>query len=383
MLLDRFHRKFYHSKHRADGQTTGREIIMDDDSEDVTMVDDSTEAECLQLSQPVPMGAGGQGRCFRRAEFEFEEGEEMIYVDPRVHTPVATTPVNRHDMGEGQNGPFPPYLQTQGRQNSVSSLASSISDFHGGFRSHALATASVGGSGSFTPQFISLLMQVYQGLCSDPTVTPFDTTNPPSAILNRAAKITIERCKTQDVEIGYERNSWLLTLVRHRLLEEVRRDGFYSRNNSNLSLPPPPPQFVEMMYNNSRPSTPDCSVKPSAGSQDYSSSMLNANGGRNNLMRSRSNSSQILLARTRSNSNGLFALTPTSSECGLAPGFNGAGLAVNTNHTNFLSRQRSNTAISNSPVTTPIAATCNHLSLEESIVSETLRKKRESLRLKR
>lgn len=387
MLLDRFHRKFHHSKHRASNETGGKDVSLNSNSsEDVTMVDDSMEVDTFQLSQPIPMTMDGETQRLYGQDMDFEENEEMIYVDPRVHTPVSTTPLNRQDGGDALSGPFPPYLQMQGRQNSVSSLASSISDFHGGFRQHAFATAAVGGSGNFTPQFISLLMQVYQGVCSDPTVTPFDTTNPPSAILNKAAKITIERCRTQDVEIGYERNSWLVTLVRHRLLEEVRKDGFYSRNNSNVSLPPPPPQFVEMMYNNSlqgsKPSTPDCAGKQTAN-QDYFGTMLNTNAGRTNLMRSRSNSSQVLLARTRSNSNGLFALTPTSSDCGLAPGFNGAGLSVNTNHANFLSRQLTNTAVSNSPATTPITATCNHPSLDESIVSETLRKKRESLRLKR
>ncbi|QLL31730.1 hypothetical protein HG536_0B05960 [Torulaspora globosa] len=380
MLLDRFHRKFYHSKHRTSPEVGS--------SEDVTMVDDSMEADSFQLSQPVPVTAGnrhgeslglyGQGQ-------EFEESEEMMYVDPGVHTPVSTTPLNRQEDVEGLGGSFPPYLQMQGRQRSVSSLASSVSDFHGGLRHQAFATAAAGGAGSFTPQFLSLLLQVYQDLSSDPTVTPFDKTNPPSAILNKAAKIAIEQCRTQGVEIGYERNSWLLTLVRHRLLEEVRMEGFYSRNNSNLSLAPPPPQFVELMYNssfqNSKPSTPDCAGKPTA--QDYFGNVLSANAGRTGLMRSRSNSSQILLARTRSNSNGLFALTPASSECCLAPGFNGAAPSVNTNHGAFLSRQRSNTALSNSPATTAMAATCNHPSLENSIVSETLRKKRESLRLKR
>ncbi|QLQ79244.1 hypothetical protein HG537_0B05910 [Torulaspora globosa] len=364
MLLDRFHRKFYHSKQRTSDEV--------EDSEDITMVED-----VMELSQPVPLTAARESVGVYGEDQEFDE---MMYVDPGVHTPVSTTPLNRQ---EGLEGSFQPYLQMQERQRSVSSLASSVSDFQGGLRQQAFATAA-GGAGSFTPQFISLLMQVYQDLSSDPTVTPFDSTNPPSAILNKAAKIAIEQCRIQDVEIGYERNSWLLTLVRHRLLEEVRKEGFYSRNNSNLSLAPPPPQFVELMYNssfqNSKPSTPDCSAKPMG--QDYFGNVLSASAGRTGLMRSRSNSSQILLARTRSNSNGLFALTPVSSECNLAPGFT-AVTPVNTNHGSFLSRQRSNTALSNSSATTPITATCNHSPLENSIVSETLRKKRESLRLKR
>lgn len=370
MLLDRFHRKFYHSRHRSSGNAVNQDDGSKDEDEDVLMD--------VEVQQPVPMSICGQG-C------RFEETGEMVYVDPGVQTPVATTPVGyggRQDVPDGLTGPFPPYLQMQDRQNSVSSLASSISDFHGGLRQQAFANAAVSGSGNFTPQFMALLMEVYQNVYCDPTVTPFDTTNPPSAILNRTAKIALEQCKIREVEIGCERNSWLLTLVRRRLLEEVRKDGYLSRTNSNVSLPPPPPQFMEMMYNStfqsSKPSTPDCSTK---GSQDYFGNMLTTNN-RSGLMRSRSNSSQVLLARIRSNSNGLFALTPTSSETGLAPGFNGTGLTINTNHTNLLSRQRSNTA-TGSPATTPVTACCNQSQMDESVFSETLRKKRDALRLKR
>lgn len=377
MLLDRFHRKFYHSRQKNSENAPSQDDSMTDPNEDVLMDDD--------VEQPIPMSVCGSGY----PGYQGESGD-MIYVDPSVQTPLATTPVGyggRQEMTDGLTGPFPPYLQMQGRQNSASSLASSISDFHGGLRQQAFANAAVSGSGNFTPQFMALLTEVYQAVCSDPTVTPFDTTNPPSAILNKTAKIALEECKIRDVEIGCERNSWLLTLVRRRLLDEVRKDGYLSRSNSNVSLPPPPPQFMEMMYStsfqSSKPSTPDCSAK-GAGPQEYFGNMLSANpaNNRTGLMRSRSNSSQVLLARTRSNSNGLFALTPTSSETGLAPGFNGAGLSLNTNHANLLSRQRSNTA-TGSPATTPITTCWNPSPIDDSAASEVSRKKRDALRLKR
>lgn len=374
MLLDRFHRKFYHSRHKNGANAESQDDIVMDTSEDVSME--------VEVQQPVPISICEQSS-------QCGETGDMVYEDLDVQTPIATTPVRnggRQDMVEGLTGPFPPYLQTQGRQNSVSSLASSISDFHGGLRQQAFANATVGGSGTFTPQFMALLMEVYQTVCCDPTVTPFDTTNPPSAILNKTAKIALAQCKTRDIEIGYERNSWLLTLVRHRLLEEARKEGYLSRSNSNVSLPPPPPQFMEMMYStsfqSSKPSTPDVAMK-NAGSQDYFGNILTVNAAnRSGLMRSRSNSSQVLLARTRSNSNGLFALTPTSSETGLAPGFNGPGLTLNTNHTNLISRQRSNTA-TGSPATTPVTACCNQSPIDSMAFSEALRKKRDALRLKR
>lgn len=327
----------------------------------------------------------------------------MISIDPRVHTPLPSTPVtggpsffgqmknynNNNSVEFGTNQPPYAYMQ---RQNSVSSLASSVSDFGGGYlRQQVVANAAVTGAGTFTVQFLSLLMEVYQRTCSDPTVTPFDTTNPPSGILNTVAKMAIQQSKIEGVEVGYERNSWLLTLVRHRLLEEVRKEGYLSRNNSNISLPPPP-QFMEMVNatsfhspNISTTQQQDYFSKQSCN-QDHFGSLLGipnpVNRG-NSLMRSRSNSSQVLLARTRSNSNGLFALTPTNSESG-TQNFNMGGLSLNTNlnHTNLLSRQRSNSTQTPVPASTMVSSPFS-LNGDDPTMSEILRKKRESLIMKR
>lgn len=405
MLLDRFHNRFHHSKHKAD--TNSNSNSNSKRSSSAVDVPSIQTSDAFVVSQPVPVSLNIQQEQ-PELDYEYEDNEDMISMVPSIHTPLATTPVNygQHPFnknnynnlegGTSFNGShFPPYLHMKDRQNSASSLASSISDFHGGvLRQQAVANAAVGGAGNFTSQFLGLLMEVYQSICSDPTVTPFDNTNPPSGILNTVAKIAIEQSRNTGVEIGYERNSWLLTLVRHRLLEEVRKDGYFSRNNSNISLPPPPPQFMEMMNStafhspnvtNTNNNQTDYFSKQQPYNQDCFGNVLSLPSANrtNNLMRSRSNSSQVLLARTRSNSNGIFALTPTTSENSLAAGFN-AGLNLNTNmnHANLLSRQRSNSGITTSPATTPVNSSFNLIG-DENIVSETLRKKRESLRLKR
>lgn len=203
-----------------------------------------------------------------------EQPQPMQYGDYEdlrdLHTPMMT-PVNGIITNNNVNGglgfkngksmapiaPLPPYLtSSRTRQNSNSSLASSVSDFPMNYslRQQALSNTPLngvsGGNANFTPQFINLLMEAYQVICMDPTVTPFDTVNPPSAILNRVAKVAIDSAATREVEIGYEKNSWLLTLVRHRLLQEVRKDGYLSRNASFSSLPPAAPMF-EMLGGNS------------------------------------------------------------------------------------------------------------------------------------
>ncbi|KAL3233646.1 hypothetical protein RNJ44_03686 [Nakaseomyces bracarensis] len=198
------------------------------------------------------------------------------YDDMRdLHTPMVMTPVNGIITNNNVNGTLgfkglgkqtitqhlPPYLNAnRTRQNSNSSLASSVSDFpmNTGYslRKQALSNTPLNGSGSsngggqFSQQFISLLMEAYQVISMDPTVTPFDTMNPPSAILNRVAKLAIDTATERAIDIGFERNNWLLTLVRQRLLQEVRKDGYLSRNASLVSLPPAAPMFEMMNSNN-------------------------------------------------------------------------------------------------------------------------------------
>lgn len=155
----------------------------------------------------------------------------------RVCTPVMT-PVN-------QSGPAQFYSK---RHDSMSSLASSVSEFgYANMRPQSAASNCGGGAfnASFTPRFVSLLSEVYVQVCSDPTITPFDSNNPPSGILHRVSKIAVEKADAEHIDIGIERNSWLLTLVRQRLLMEARKESYLSRNSSIISLPPVPQFGIE------------------------------------------------------------------------------------------------------------------------------------------
>ncbi|CAI4053301.1 hypothetical protein N7582_005689 [Saccharomyces uvarum] len=330
--------------------------------------------------------------------------DDMIAFDRNVSTPVFTpvmTPINNGSSNQSKhsaNSYFPPFLNNSNsnnrtRQNSASSLASSVSDFHQSFKQQAVYNSNSQAT-SFTPQFVGLLIEVYQDTCSDPTITPFDTTNPPSGILNRVAKVAIQQSEVQQLDIGCDRNSWLLTLVRHRLLQEVRKDGYLSRNASLTSLPPPPPpQFAEMLrvpspFVNADIADPIPLSKINSN-PNLNSSLTNtlnwySSQRSNPPMKSRNGSSQYIselqpqpsLARTNSNSstsNGnIFSLltpTPTSDS------------PFNFNIT-LLSRQRSN--IISSPLASTRLPTTTVTAEDPSMLpSDSLRLKRDLLRLKR
>lgn len=164
---------------------------------------------------------------------------EDEYLDPRMNISMVT-PVEV---------PFQPYVDfNRNRQNSNSSLASSVSDFQGSGR-----VSSNINYNSFSPLFIMVLMEMYQLACLDPTVTPFDSGCPPAGIISKVAKVAVEQADERNIDIGYERSSYLLTLVRHRLLQEVRKE--YSNSNSGrdspslLSIAPPPQHFAALLSN--------------------------------------------------------------------------------------------------------------------------------------
>lgn len=171
--------------------------------------------------------------------------------EQQVCTPVMT-PVN-------PSGPSI-YLK---RHDSVSSLGSSVSEL--GY-TNRLGSQQTGGSipANFSQKFINLLIEVYSQVCSDPMVTPFDTCNPPAGILNRVSRLAVDRAEREQIDIGVERNSWLLTLIRQRLLTEVKRDSYLSRNSSIVSLPPIPQFGSEGMLQSGQTSS-----SSQAPSQDY------------------------------------------------------------------------------------------------------------------
>lgn len=403
MLLDRFHR--FHVRNRR------KEEIEPEVDTSVNGEMKRSNSDCydvLQQPQPLLFNNGIDG--------EMADNDDVISMDPFVRTPIST-PMDSQPPGSSFGGgsgggsgsisqpPFPPFLRSRGRQNTTTSLSSSISDFHATSGSNCSSgwnpvvsaqQPNLNGSKNFTPQFLKLIMKVYQNVCSDPTVTPFDTNNPPSGILNRVAKVAVEESENKNIEIGYERNSWLLTLVRHKLLEEVHKDSYLSRSGSAVSIPPLPPHWMESAPPFEAPLQPDSLLKQQQQSSyqpDYfngwnftsASTRPSSNGG-GNLIRTSSNSSQFLLnqpgsVRTRSdnngNNNGMFSLTPTNSETSLSS--SGFGTTFN----GFSTRQRSvglaapqTCSGANPPLNSPPV-----MSIEDPGI--TLRRKRESLRFKR
>ncbi|CCD24278.1 Cip1p NDAI_0C06190 [Naumovozyma dairenensis CBS 421] len=282
--------------------------------------------------------------------FDFESGNVMN-MDPRINTPIMT-PItygsNSNNYFNNPSGSFvPPYLNNninnnnlnRTRQNSSVSLASSISDYPMNSLRQQVATNN---NNAFSDSFIQLLMEIYQYVCSDPTTTPFDSLNPPSGILNKVAKISIEQAELKNIEIGQERNSWLITLVRYRLLQEVRKDGYLSRNASLSSLPPPP-QFAELMnlsnsnYNNNKDSN-DLITNNTA---------TNVFPLRRPNLISRPNTPQLLIPLEKSYSNTSGFHNDFTTNNTLSMGLN----SLNLNQ-NFLARQCSRTS---SPLPLPLS----------------------------
>ena len=185
MLLDRFPR--FHARNKRKEQLESQ--VDGNSNTDAGMESSVDFYDVLQQPQPLMFNNGVDSKMM-------DNDDDVISMDMFVRTPIST-PMDTQPQysGSGLGGPaglaqprppFPPYLRSRARQNTTSSLSSSVSDFHAGSNSgsgwNPVSYAGVSGSGSFTPRFLTLLMEVYQNVCSDPTVTPFDTNNPPSGI---------------------------------------------------------------------------------------------------------------------------------------------------------------------------------------------------------
>ncbi|KAK5781543.1 hypothetical protein RI543_001092 [Arxiozyma heterogenica] len=187
------------------------------------------------------------------------------FVDPRLQYNMIT-PVTSHNVlfsinNTSSNHAFYNLQQPQqfgySRYNgSTTSLASSINSDIALPMSASLNNMNM--NNILSKQFINLLIDTYQVLCSDPTITPFDTNNPPSGILNRVGKLSLKRASSVNMEIfssttnskHYSNNhNVLLSIIRHNLLSEIRKDGYYSRNISLTSLMQP--SLLNNNYNNS------------------------------------------------------------------------------------------------------------------------------------
>ncbi|KAG0655093.1 hypothetical protein C6P44_000562 [Monosporozyma unispora] len=232
MLLDKYHKRFnmFSHKHRHNKS----------EDEDINMSNNSTNNNSnsnnnnndIPMMDPIILP-------------ESSSASDETFVDPRLQYNMVT-PINSNNIYSASNGNVAPnnnlYNLQQPQFNygkfngSTTSLASSLNSEYTLPQTNSL-------SNSLTKQFISLLMEIYQLLSSDPTVTPFDTTNPPSGILNRVGKLAIEKANSNNLDILNNGNammmnsSTLLALIRHHLLTEIRKDGYLSRNVSLSSLP--------------------------------------------------------------------------------------------------------------------------------------------------
>lgn len=189
----------------------------------------------------------------------------MVWIDPRVSTPLDTpapTPTNNNNNINNNINKFfsAPFHHNTTRNNSNTSLASSINSDFGYSNSNNVNLFN--SSDNFTPAFMKLLLSTYQDVSTDPRITPFDTTNPPSGILNKVSKLAIETALQKNIDIGYEFSHHLVTMVRHCLLLEVRKDGYLSRNTStdffNSTIAPTMPSNNNII--NSNINTPTCNT---------------------------------------------------------------------------------------------------------------------------
>ena len=294
---------------------------------------------------------------------------EYNSTDPRMRTPVMT-PVGTaipYSQQQQQSTFLPPYIANRARQNSNVSLASSISEYPNSLRQQVATTTAINNA-TFTEPFMALLLEVYQSICSDPTMTPFDSFNPPSGILNKVAKISIEQAEFKNLDIGHEKNSWLLTTVRHRLLQEVRKEGYLSRNASLSSLQPP-------IFNNNEFLSLDLQQQDTSISSTSTNFMSLKRIGSNNNNNtgtgtglSRPNTPQLLMAyqqqlqqipltleRTRSNNSRDFnnnLINLPEPNFGISLGINSLSL-----NQNFVARQCNNN--SNSRISSPLPSNNN------------------------
>ncbi|SMN19109.1 similar to Saccharomyces cerevisiae YPL014W Putative protein of unknown function [Maudiozyma saulgeensis] len=178
--------------------------------------------------------------------------------DPRLGLSLCT-PVN-HSTTNMYQQPLPqqPHVSiymNRTHNGSVSSLTSSIGDTYTYSNNFTTTNANsttndISNYAILSNKFTDLIMDVYLNVSSDPTITPFDPTSPPVGILNRVALLSIERAINQQCETGtripLQSNAMVVT-IRHTLNQEIRREGYMSRNGSQSSLIPPPPQFTELL----------------------------------------------------------------------------------------------------------------------------------------
>lgn len=272
--------------------------------------------------------------------------------DPRLGlslcTPVnhSTTNMFQQAVPQQTQNPHLSIYMNRNNTGSVSSLSSTISDnnnYNYSFSNNYTNKSFENNYSNFSSEFIDLIMSVYQNISCDPTVTPFDTLNPPTGILNRVAILSIEKASLLQIETGsklFLQSNAMVVQIRHVLNQELKRDGYMSRNGSQSSLLLPlPPQFTELLNSThndeSDPVDPNF-FKSSGDAIAISSTLLQPLP---SLKTNRSNGN---------NGNNGYILTPNSSLANLSNG-NTTQLLQNPHLHTLLPRQTFRTA---SPLST-------------------------------
>ncbi|EDO17504.1 hypothetical protein Kpol_1058p41 [Vanderwaltozyma polyspora DSM 70294] len=163
------------------------------------------------------------------------------------------TPVNNLSLQslinqQQQFGNNSVYMKNSNQGSNIS-LASSITDIQPSVKQQQYISTM---SNNLSQPFVNLLLDVYQNYVSEPSTTPFDYSNPPSGVLNKVAKLSITESQIRNIDIGVEKNNWLLTLIRYRLSKEIKNDCNISRTSSNASLSPLPfaQDLLQFQFNN-------------------------------------------------------------------------------------------------------------------------------------
>ncbi|KAH3680781.1 hypothetical protein WICMUC_000132 [Wickerhamomyces mucosus] len=159
-------------------------------------------------------------------------------------TPVST-PTEQINNWFNNEPPKPRY----GRTESVSSIASSISNFP---TSNEINLSQFAKNYTLTPNFEQLLIDTYQNYQLNPTITPFSSLSPPSGIVNRVSKDALSKAMELNMDIGIDINNYSLTIIRQKLIQlcGANNEGERSRNSSVSSSTNIPMMNLSNKFNN-------------------------------------------------------------------------------------------------------------------------------------
>ncbi|ONH69882.1 hypothetical protein BON22_0381 [Cyberlindnera fabianii] len=157
-------------------------------------------------------------------EHHLEDGDVAMDDITPVSTPTEQT--GSYDW------PQPPRY---GRTASVSSIASSVSNLSqaGG---NDFSYSQFASHYKLSEPFESMLCETYQTYQTNPQITPFNASNPPSGILNKVSKDALKRAVDSGIDIGIEVNNYSLVIIRQKLIQLCRSSSVSSA--STTAQPP-------------------------------------------------------------------------------------------------------------------------------------------------